>query len=107
MERPGRGDVFHQETIDRKNPMLDRPPQNLGSPNRGFLFDGRLSVGDGEAGADGQDDKVIQHAIWVYLPANGALFLALRRVQLHDRRRTRNRWGHDRRRSTTLDLIPG
>ena len=33
--------------------------ENPGSPSRSFLFDGRLSIGDGEAGADGQGSELV------------------------------------------------
>jgi NAD(P)-dependent dehydrogenase (short-subunit alcohol dehydrogenase family) len=39
--------------------------------------------------------------------ANGVLFLASRRVQLHDRRGAGNRRGHDWRRETSMELNSG
>jgi hypothetical protein len=51
-ERSGPGAVS-QVSGDRSHiPLLDRRSPKTPAPHRGFLFDGRLSVGDGEAGAD-------------------------------------------------------
>ena len=48
------------QAIDRIFPLARSSIlENPGSPSRGFLFDGRLSIGDGEAGADGQGSELV------------------------------------------------
>jgi len=51
-------DAVSQVSGDRSHtPLLDRRSAENPGPPPGFLFDGRLSVGDGDAGADRQSGE--------------------------------------------------
>src|SRR6516225_9485562 len=53
------GGVCHYQAIDRISPLLDRRPQNPGSPAGVFCLTARLSVGDREPRADREGGELI------------------------------------------------